>query len=69
MRERKLMKLKQLQEGDYFKVVRKGVVGSCVYVRGNYDKGSKRFWVNKFYDVRNGRFLKDDTEVTTSFEF
>ena len=63
------MKLKQLRKGDYFKLVRKGVVCSCVYVRGDYDKGTKRFSVYKFYDVMNERFLKGDTEVTTSFEF
>ena len=69
MREGKFMKLRQLRKGDYFKPVRNGVVGSCIYVRGDYDKGSKRFSVYAFYDVMNECFLKGDTEVTTAFEF
>lgn len=60
------MKLRQLRNGDYFKLVRNGVVGSCVYIRGDYDKGSKRFLVFEFWNVRNARFFKGDTEVTTA---
>lgn len=60
------MELRQLRIGDYFNLVRNGVVDSCVYIRGYYDKGSKRFLVYEFWNVRNARFLKGDTEVTTA---
>lgn len=64
------MKIKDLKKGEYFKTINaKGVVSVCVYVRGDYERSSRRYSAVKFEDVNNERFFKPEQEVTTEFEF
>ena len=64
------MKIKDLKKGEYFKTINaKGVVSACVYVRGEYDRSSRRYSACKFEDFNAERFFKPDQEVTTDFEF
>ena len=64
------MKLKDLKIGDYF--VLKSVSEakeSQVYIRGEYDRSSKKYLCGKFVDISYYRLLKGDTEVYTDFTF
>lgn len=64
------MTIKQLKKGTYFKVVDKnGRVGTCVYVRLDYDRSSKKYCANKFDDFNDFRMFKPSQEVTTEFVF
>lgn len=65
------MKLKDIQKGDYFRVVRKGgKVSAAVYVKGAYDRSEKKYLCVDFYDAGSeGKYFKGSQEVTTDFEF
>jgi hypothetical protein len=55
-----------LKAGEFFKLT---MGSTAVYVRGHYDRGSKRYSVTRFDDVNAERFLKGTTAVTVDFEF
>lgn len=64
------MTVKDLKIGDYF--VLKPVSEakeSQVYIRGEYDRSSKKYLCGKFVDISYSRLLKGDTEVYTDFTF
>jgi len=64
------MKLKDLKQGDYF--ILKDISEpkeSQVYIRGEYDRSSKKYLCGKFIDVGASRLLKGDTEVYVEFTF
>lgn len=60
------MTLSQLRLGEYF-MLTKG--SKAVYVRGPYDRSSKKYSVTRFDDMNAERFLKGTTTVTIEFEF
>ena len=64
------MKLKDLKLGEYF--ILKDIPEpkeSQVYIRGEYDRITKKYLCGKFVDICNSRLLKGDTEVFTDFTF
>ena len=64
------MKLKDLKQGEYF--ILKDIPEpkeSQVYIRGEYDRSSKKYLCEKFVDISCSRLLKGDTEVFTDFTF
>lgn len=64
------MKIKQLKKGDFFTLKPfSDPTDSQVYVRDEYDKSEKKYWVYKFSDVNSGRFMSGEKEVFTDFTF
>lgn len=64
------MKLKDLKQGDYF--ILKNVPEpkeSQVYIRGEYDRSTKKYLCGKFVDISYSRMMKGDTEIFTYFTF
>ena len=64
------MTVKQLKRGDFFTL--KAIdypKKSQVYVRGDYDRTSKKYICYKFSDVCSARTMKGDKEVYTDFTF
>lgn len=55
------MTIKQLKVGDYFKLKSNG----RVYVRGKFERISKRYSYCDFNDVCSEHFAKGDREVIT----
>lgn len=63
-------KLKDLKKGEYFTLKPIAFPAeSQVYVRDEYDRSEKKYWVYKWSDVNAGRFMKGTKEVFTDFTF
>ena len=64
------MKLKELKVGSWFTLKPiEDPKASQVYIRGEYDRESKKYDCGKFSDISYSRLLKGDTEVYTDFTF
>lgn len=64
------IKLKDLKMGEYFTL--KPIdepKESQVYIRGEYDRSTKRFCCGKFCDISAWRNFKGDRVVYTDFYF
>ena len=66
------MIVKELKKGDYF--TRKPLSHteakpSQVYIRGDYDPSTKKYWCQKWDDISRGIELKGNTEVYQDFIF
>jgi hypothetical protein len=59
------MTIRELKRGDYFKLKENGKV----YVRGDYDRGSKKYSYSDFFDMMNEHFAKGSKPVIVDFEF
>ena len=59
------MTVKELKRGDFFRLSENG----RVYVRDEYDRAEKKYWIYPFDDVNAGRFLKGSRAVLIDFEF
>lgn len=64
-REGELKNIRDLKEGDYFRLR----VDGKVYVRGEYDRSTKRYSYYDFDDMCNEHFAKATRKVITDFEF
>lgn len=60
-------KLKDIKQGELFKL--KNTESAPVWVRGEYDRQSKKYSTYRYDDVCHERFVKGDTEVFVDFEF
>ena len=64
------MKLKELKKGEYFTLKDYAEPkDSQVYIRGEYDRETRKYVCGKFSDISYSRLLKGDTEVYTEFTF
>lgn len=64
------MKIKELEKGDYF--TKKEIAEpreSQVWVRGEYDRSSKKYECSRFDDVNTTCFLPGDREAFVDFVF
>lgn len=64
------MILKELKKGEYF--TRKNIpypTDNQVYIRGDYDRTSKKYSCLHFNDINREIFLKGDTIIYTDFTF
>jgi hypothetical protein len=64
------MTIKDLKKGDWFTL--KPIANPTerqVYIRGDYDRESKKYSVAHWDDVNDERMLKGSTEVFTDFTF
>lgn len=61
--------LKDVKAGEVFKLVRGGMVGTTVYVRGEYVRECKKFSATKWNDTNCERLLKGTTIVHHGFTF
>lgn len=64
------MKVKEIKKGDYF--TKKEIAeprDSQVWVRGEYDRSSKKYEAHRFDDVNTTCFLPGDREIFTDFVF
>lgn len=58
-------KLRQLREGEYFKLSANG----RVYVRGYYERSEKKYECYLYDDVNHETFLSGKREVIVDFDF
>lgn len=64
------MTIRELKKGDYFTL--KEIAEpkeSQVWIRGEYDRGSKTFSAVNFADINRERFFKAGREVFTDMTF
>lgn len=61
--------LTSIKPGDYFRLVTKNGLQSPVYVKGDYDRASKRFSIYKFENINAERFVKGSALVSTDIDF
>ena len=61
--------VRNLKPGDYFQLVGKSGLQKAVYVRGDYDRASKRFSIYKFENINAERFIKGSALVSTDINF
>lgn len=59
--------IRELKQGEFFKL--KDTESAPVWVRDEYDKSSRKYWIYKFDDVNHGREIKGTTVVYTAFTF
>lgn len=59
--------IKDIKKGDFFRL--KDSESATVWVRDEYDKSSKKYWVYKFDDVNHGKEVKGTQKVFTEFTF
>ena len=65
-----VMMLKEVKKGDFF--TRKAIdepTERQVYIRGEYDRESKKYECTRFDDINAVIYLKGTTEVYTDFTF
>ena len=66
------MKLKELKKDDIFSrkpLNNREALASQVYIKGSYDRSTKKYWCQKWNDISKGIELKGDTEVYQDFIF
>lgn len=64
------MKLRELKPGSYFTIKEiPWPKDNQVWVKGQYDRGTKSFSCNPFDDYNNEKLIKADKEVYTDFTF
>lgn len=62
-----MVELKTLKNGDFFKLNNKE--NATIYVKGEYDRSSKKYSCYKYYDVNDERFFNGSKKVFVEFEF
>ena len=64
------IKVKDLKVGDFFTLSTKEVVSSSsVWIRGNYERSTRKFSCINFEDSCKERFLSGDKLVIIDFDF
>ena len=64
------MRVKDLKKGDYFTIKPlENPKENQVYIRGSYDRSSKKYSCEKFSDTNYERFFDGNKEVYTEFTF
>lgn len=61
--------LTSVKPGEYFRLVTKTGVQAPIYIKGDYDRASKRFSIYKFENINAERFVKGSALVCTNFDF
>lgn len=61
-----VMKVKDVKKGELVKLI-KG--SKAVYVRGHYDRASRKYSLTRWDDINAERWVKGDTLVDTGFTF
>lgn len=65
-----VVKVKELKEGEMFTL--KPIEypkDSQVFIRSEYDRSEKKYWVDKWSDISDGKYLSGEREVYTDFCF
>ena len=57
--------IKQAPKGEYIRIGQSAVV----YIKGDYDRTSKRYELSRFDDVNSFRYVKGTTVCTIGFDF
>lgn len=65
--EHKPTALADVKRGDYLRL--KPSPTAPVWVRGEYDHSSKRYWITKADDMNHGALRKGDVIVYTGFTY
>lgn len=65
-----IMKIKDLKKGDFFTLKPLEYPNeNQVYIRGEYDRASKKYDCGKFSDISYSMLFKGDKKVYTDFIF
>ena len=65
-------RIKDIKRGDFFTLRDYGddtTPAARVYVRGDYDRAARRYWIYKFDDVNSGRMMDGGRVVYVGFTF
>ena len=64
------MTVKELKKGDFFtKKELSAPNDTQVWIRGEYDRASKRYVITRFSDFCDTQLMRGDKEVFTDFTF
>ncbi len=66
------MKLKELKHGDFFTLKPHNggnVTDKQVYIKGDYDRNSRKYDCGRCDDISYSRSFKADTEIYTDFTY
>lgn len=62
--------IKELKKGDYFTLVPVEFAKERqVWIRGDYERSSKKYSVTKWEDINHESFMRGDRRVYVDFEF
>ena len=56
----------EVKKGDF---VKRKAEHNKVYIKGDYDRSLKRFWLHDWSDISHSVLVKSDKLVFTDFEF
>ena len=60
-----MITVKQCRVGEYVRFTENGPV----WIRGEYDRSEKRYWLYRFDDVNSGKFVAGARQVFVGFTF
>jgi hypothetical protein len=64
------MTIKELKKGDYFTIKPiENPTEKQVYIRGEYDRSTKKYYCGRFDDISYEKLFSADKEVYTDFTF
>lgn len=64
------MNIRQLKKGDFFtKKPIENPTENQVFIRGDYDRSTKKFKCCRFNDINSVSYLDGDKEIFTEFTF
>lgn len=65
-----IIPLNRCPEGEFVRLVSKsGKISKKVYIRDEYDRREKKYWLQDFNNISGGRYVKGDVKVFVGFEF
>lgn len=62
----KALTIKEVSKGDFIK---RKADSHKVYVKGEYDRSLKGFWIIDYFDISHSMLLKSNKIVFNDFEF
>lgn len=66
----KQVTLREVRQGDFFTLRPiEEPKESQVYIREDYDRSERKYWVSKFSDMNAGRFMNGSKKVFVDFTF
>ncbi len=65
----KILTLKDIPAGCYFKLYSKGKVQNKIFIKKEYDRSEKKYLCISFYDISSYRLLKGTQLVFVGFSF
>ena len=61
--------VKNVKQGDFIRLIRKGKPTDSIYIRGEYCRYTKAYELTSWFDINKTIYRKGTTECFADFEF